>query len=119
MKMVIIHCVPKKLWDAYAKKDFYGNESIEDCGFIHCSEVSAYPFVAPNFKNTKEDLLILAIDTNKVKPEIKWEDLEDCGTKYPHIYGLLNKDAILDVLPHLWNDDRTWVVNKEFKNYEI
>jgi uncharacterized protein (DUF952 family) len=33
-----------------------------------------------------------------VKPEIRYEDLYDAGQEFPHIYGPLNLDAVVDVL---------------------
>lgn len=47
-----------------------------------------------------------------------WEDLRNCGVAYPHIYGLLNTDSVVEVVPHLWNDKREWIVNEELLKYE-
>ncbi len=30
-----------------------------------------------------------------MRAEIKWEDLYDTGFNFPHIYGKLNKDAVI------------------------
>lgn len=114
--MIIIHCVKEDIWKLYENCNYYGKEYMDTCGFIHCSEIETYPLVAPNFKEVKEKLLLLVIDTDKVEPEIKWEDLENCGTKFPHIYGMLNKNAIVNVLPHLWSKDREWIINSELKS---
>ena len=55
--------------------------------------------------------VLLLINTDKVIPEIRWEGSE--GVAFPHIYGLLNTDAVEDILPHLWSEDREWIPNEE------
>ena len=59
--------------------------------------------------------LVLLIDTDKVNSEIKWED--GGGLDFPHIYGLLEKEAISGVFEHIWSEDRTWIPNDELTNY--
>lgn len=112
--MYIFHCVRKCDYDPTA--EFYGEESIQKCGFIHCSDLDTYHLVAPNFRNDPEDRVLLLIDTEKVIPEIKWERSEHWD--FPHIYGLLNTDAVVDVLPHIWSEDRVWVPNAELEHYQ-
>lgn len=99
--MIILHALTKKFWDTYYDKIYYGEYSLEKFGFIHCSDINTYHYVAPNFKDETDKMVLLLIDTDKVEPEIIWEDLRNCGVKFPHIYGLLNKDAIVSILPHL------------------
>lgn len=55
---------------------------------------------------------MLLIDTGKVKSEILWEDLRGCGVEFPHIYGLLNKSAVIAVLPYLRNDKKEWLTER-------
>lgn len=50
-----------------------------------------------------------------VDSKIKWED--GGGINFSHIYGLLNKDAMIGVYNHIWNDERIWVPNDELKEY--
>ena len=116
--MYIIHSLKKDIWNEYKNQKYYGHYSIEKFGFIHCSEISTYKWVAPNFKNETDELVLLVIDTNKLENKVLWEDLRNCGVAYPHIYGLLNTSAVIDVFPHLWSDDREWIVNKEMVKYQ-
>lgn len=111
--MYIIHCLKEKVWNEYKNKEYYGEDSLIKFGFIHCSEISTYQWVAPNFKNETDNLVLLVIDTDKVKNEVIWEDLRNCGVTYPHIYGLLNTDSVVEVVPHLWNDKKEWIMNEE------
>lgn len=113
--MIILHALTKSLWDTYRDQDSYGQRSLDRCGFIHCSDLSTYERVAPNFKDEVQEMLLLVIDTEKVTSPIQWEDLDRCGVRYPHIYGPLNKDAVVMVLPHLWTEQREWLMNEELK----
>lgn len=116
--MYILHCVKESIWDACKSKKYYGEDSINKFGFIHCSETTTYQWVAPNFKNETDNLVLLVIDTDKVENKVIWEDLENYGVAYPHIYGLLNTDAVVEVLPHLWSEDKLWIMNEELEKYE-
>ena len=111
--MYILHSVKKNEFDK--NSEYYGDESIKKFGFIHCSDLDNYYLVAPNFKDEKEERVLLVIDTDKVIVPIKWE--EKCNVKFPHIYGLLNVSAVVDILPHLWSKDKTWIPNEELKKY--
>lgn len=112
--MYIFHCVRKRDYDPSAA--FYGHASIARCGFIHCSDLDTYHLVAPNFKDDHEDRLLLLINTEKVSAPIRWED--GGGADFPHIYGLLNTDAVEVILPHLWSEDRVWIPNPELTQYQ-
>ena len=103
--MTILHCLKEAEWDEYRDKGFYGEGYIDGEGFIHCSDIHTFHRVAPNFKNISEPMVILCIDTSKVKANVRWEDLYGEGTAYPHIYGLLNLDAVTDVLPFLRDEN--------------
>ena len=113
--MYIIHSVNKEEFNNEIKTGSYGRKSLEKFGFIHCSDLDTYYLVATNFKEDLNDRLVLLIDTEKVIPEIKWED--GGGIDFPHIYGLLNKDAIVGVYNHIWNKERVWLPNEELKEY--
>ena len=113
--MYIIHSAIKKEFEEEIKTGSYGRTSIKKCGYIHCSDMDTYYLVAPNFKDENIDRLVLVIDTDKVENEIKWED--GGGLDFPHIYGLLNKDAIVAVYEHLWSEDRVWIPNAELNQY--
>ena len=111
--MIILHATTKKSWSSCENLDFYGEHCINNCGFIHCSDIDTYHLVAPKFKNEVEEMVILVINTCKVSSKILWEDFNGTGVSFPHIYGMLNKDAIVTILPHIWNKNKEWVPNRE------
>lgn len=113
--MYIIHSVNKEDFENEIKSGSYGSSSLKNFGFIHCSDLDTYYLVAPKFKNDTKERLLLVIDTDMVNSEIKWEN--GGMFDYPHIYGLLKKDAIVDTFKHIWSEDGTWVPNVELSKY--
>ena len=111
--MYILHSVKKNEFNI--EDNYYGHASIKKFGYIHCSDLDTYGLVAPNFKDEKEERVLLVINTDKVKADIKWED--GGGYDFPHIYGLLNVDAIEAVLPHLWSLEKEWIPDDELKKF--
>ncbi|RSD28419.1 DUF952 domain-containing protein [Mesobacillus subterraneus] len=117
--MIILHCITESKWNECKGKTSYGEESVEAFGFIHCSSIDDFWRVAPNFKSVKEPLLLLCIDSSKVTAEIKWEDHDHCGREYPHIYGELNLDSVVKVVPFLKNEKGDFVLNKELEHHDF
>jgi len=53
-------------------------------------------------------LLLLTIDTDKVGPEIRYENLEGGSQLFPHIYGPLPVRAVMNVTPMVPSPDGTF-----------
>jgi glutathione S-transferase len=68
-------------------------------GFIHASTASQVALVANAFYQGEPDLLLLIIDTERVGPELRYEQVPGQPDPYPHIYGPLNLDAVLETRP--------------------
>ena len=45
------------------------------------------------------DLVLLVIDPERVRPELRYEHVPGQDRPYPHIYGPLNADAVLAARP--------------------
>jgi uncharacterized protein (DUF952 family) len=93
----IFHITPRKDWEKAKTAGFYQAESLETEGFIHCSTSAQIVKVANNFFKNQTDLLLLFIDSDKVKPEIIY-DFVTVNETFPHIYGALNNDAVFKVI---------------------
>ena len=85
--------------EAFAKDQaaFYSPELFQDEGFIHCSTADQIIRVADTRFRGQSGLLLLCLDTNKVKAEIRYENLEGGQELFPHIYGQINTEAIVQV----------------------
>ena len=83
---------------AYVPPDF------ERDGFIHCTDGAANVAEVAN-RYYRDDLrmyIALIIDKRRVAASIVYEDDERI---YPHIYGSLNRDAIVSVAPMVRGSD--------------
>lgn len=63
-------------------------------GFIHCCAEAQIQTVIGNHFQEHSGLLLLRIDPEAVQAEIRYEPGTG-GELYPHIYGLLNRDAVV------------------------
>jgi uncharacterized protein (DUF952 family) len=68
-------------------------------GFIHTSAAGQVARVANSFYRGEPDLLLLVIDAARVEEEIRYEPVPGQAQPYPHIYGPLNIDAVIQTRP--------------------
>jgi glutathione S-transferase len=68
-------------------------------GFIHASTAEQVPLVADAFYRDAPDLVLLVIDTERVGSPIRYEQVPGQPDPYPHIYGPLNLDAVVETRP--------------------
>ncbi len=81
------------------------DRSLEDEGFIHCSNRDQVQGVADRFYRSRTDVLLLTIDTSKVEAEVRTEN------GFPHIYGPLPIEAVVRVASVPWGDDGRLLVS--------
>ncbi|WP_414620050.1 DUF952 domain-containing protein [Calothrix sp. CCY 0018] len=93
----IFHITPRQDWEKASSEGIYRADSLETEGFIHCSTSAQLVKVANNFFRNQKDLLLLFIDSDQVKPEIRYDSVTE-NEKFPHIYGALNNDAVFKVI---------------------
>jgi uncharacterized protein (DUF952 family) len=85
----------------------YRADSLDTEGFIHCSTRDQVIWVANHLYHGKTALVLLVIDPDRVHAEIKYETVEGFGA-FPHIYGELNADAIVQIIDFPPNSDGTF-----------
>ena len=89
---MIVHICEQEAWKAAQSSGEYRPTSLDYEGFIHCSRPEQLLEVANRFYRDAPELLLLWIDPNKVKANIRWEAAD--GGTYPHIYGPLDIEAV-------------------------
>ena len=109
----IMHITTASEWEEAKKSEIYTALSLRTAGFIHCSLVNQIESVANHIFKGQNGLVLLEIDEDKLKSEVKYEDLFNEGQNYPHIYGPLNIDAVLRVLPFPPENDGNFKLPKE------
>jgi len=98
MRTIII-TTTDKFWEEALEKGAYAQSTIDstldEVGFIHATNPDqVVPMLNRHFTN-RDDILLLLVDIDKVKPEIKFEaPLSGGAGLFPHIYGPLNIGAV-------------------------
>lgn len=101
---LILHITQRETWREAKLADTYRGDTLESEGFIHCSTPTQVIMVANMFYANQSDLVLLCIDAEKVKAEIRYEGVEE-GELFPHIYGALNIDAVVKVVDFEGGED--------------
>ena len=73
--------------------------SLAEVGFIHASAAHQVAPVANALYGDATGLVVLVIDAGRVGAPIRYERVPGSADPFPHIYGPLNADAVVQVLP--------------------
>ena len=90
------HLVPQKYFDALDPNIDYTPEPFAREGFIHCTDGADEMARVANafYKSNSEPHYYLYIDKDRVRARIQYDG---AAKLYPHIYGALNRDAIVAI----------------------
>lgn len=93
--MVVYHIVLPEVWAAF-DTDLYRAASLESEGFIHCSFADQLDGVLERYYSGAESVVIIGVETDVLMSRMIKEP--STGNEiYPHIYGPINRDAIVSV----------------------
>ena len=92
----IYHIATKKDWLFAIEVGGYTCDSLEKDGFIHCCFESQIDFVLSEFFNDRDELVLLKMDPEKIAAKIIEENSEGGEELFPHVYEVINFEAILD-----------------------
>jgi uncharacterized protein (DUF952 family) len=96
---VIFHVTTAAEWETAKEKGVYTTPSLQAEGFIHCSTDDAQVAgVLQRYFSDKTDLIKLMIDTDKLTSRFIYEWSPSTADTFPHIYGPLNLDAVIDTI---------------------
>lgn len=91
----IFHITARSDWEAAQTLGRYEADSLKSEGFIHLSRPHQVLSVADFLFKDKKDLVLLQVGEELVTSPVKYEGKEN--NLFPHIYGPLNLNAILNV----------------------
>ena len=96
--MITYHLVPKTYYESCDPNAPYKPGDFDKDGFIHCTDGidNVVEIGDRYYKDRAGAWLLLVIERTKVDAPVRYEDPERL---YPHIYGALNRDAIVEVVP--------------------
>lgn len=101
---MIFHITTWDEWMRTKEAGFYTPSSLATEGFIHCSTREQVIMVANQFYRGQTGLVLLCINEAQIASEVRFEPPAEAhptiGGKqlFPHIYGPLNVDAVVQAL---------------------
>jgi uncharacterized protein (DUF952 family) len=102
---IILHITQRTNWEKDSVD--YQTESLVTEGFIHCSTPEQVLPVANAVFKGQSDLVLLVIDPQKLTFPLKYEapvqtltanPEQEIQQRFPHLYGPLNRDAVIKVI---------------------
>ncbi|MFI9188556.1 DUF952 domain-containing protein [Streptomyces californicus] len=118
MAELLLHLAEAPLWEAARGTGTYEmstrGRTLHDEGFIHLSLPHQLPGVARMLYGNEEaadvggrDLVVLVVDPARLTALVRFEAMKPGGEEFPHLYGPLPVDAVVEVLPlETWYDER-------------
>jgi NAD(P)-dependent dehydrogenase (short-subunit alcohol dehydrogenase family)/uncharacterized protein (DUF952 family) len=95
----ILHITTRDRWEQAVAEGEYRSDDLATEGFIHCLTSEQLPYVYGKFYKGGTGLVVLRIDSERLKPPLKWENPHEKWKLFPHIYGPINPDAVVEVVP--------------------
>lgn len=93
---LIFHITTREAWKEYQTNGNYEPESLESDGFIHFTTGDMLEETANRLFPEQDRILLLVIDVSTLGENIKYEKDEETGNRYPHLYGPLSTNAVID-----------------------
>ena len=94
---VIFHITTLQEWEKAKPTGHYASPSLVSEGFNHCCTDSQVEGVLKRYFSGKTDLVKLHIDPAKLKSQLVYDWSPSVQDTFPHIYGPINVDAVLEV----------------------
>jgi uncharacterized protein (DUF952 family) len=103
---VILHLLPESQWRELRHRSEYAPDAYAADGFVHCSPDDAVMLAVADsyYSGAAEPLVVMALDEGRLSSEVRWEDPSPApppgvapGTRFPHVYGPLDLDAVTGV----------------------
>ena len=91
----IYHVVMPDYWQQFEAKTAYTPPTFAEEGFIHCCTKAQIEYVLSTYFKGVAEIVLLKIDKTRLTSELKVEPAN--GQYFPHIYGAINKAAIITI----------------------
>ena len=105
---ITYHMVPRKYYESLSESEDYFPAQFPQDGFIHCTDgeyiVSVIAFNI--FRRLDDELLVMFIDKERVIATVQYDDPDKL---FPHIYGGLNRNAIVKISQMVRDRKGDWI----------
>jgi uncharacterized protein (DUF952 family) len=105
---VLLHLCPSDEWSSARIRGELRPESLTSAGFIHLSAPDQVHLPANRIYRGRTDLVLLHIDPARLDSPIRWEHgvpTDPDSMLFPHLYGALPIDAVINVTSYRPGDD--------------
>lgn len=102
---MIFHLALRADWEEALENNRYPwstrDVAVAESGFVHCSFERQWPDVRRRFYDdlVNEELVLLVIDESRLRSSVVIEQLLGAPEPFPHIYGEIDLEAIVEVRP--------------------
>ena len=93
---LIYHVTTSRWWNKFSSSEAYETETLAREKFIHCSTREQVKGVLKRYYANQMELVLLHINPTLLQPELRYE-VATFGQLFPHVYGPINKEAIVRV----------------------
>lgn len=100
----IVHALSRADWQSFQEHGEYRPSSLDTQGFVHCSKPGQIVVVADVNHADSAELVLLLLDESSLDSPVRYETSEDGESAYPHVYGPLTLDAVLDSFPFVQDE---------------
>ena len=95
---VVFHITTAAAWEAARRAGVYEPTSLANEGFIHFCDLEQVVSVADRAFRGTPDLVLLCVASLRLDAPLRYEHVEEAGERFPHFYGPLNLDAVVDAV---------------------
>lgn len=105
---IVLHLMPATEWHRLGDGEPIANPSLASEGFIHCTDDPGVMLQIANayYAAQPGDFVVLEVDVERLSSPCIWEDPAHIGgsgesfaPQFPHIYGPIDRDAVVAVQP--------------------
>ena len=102
---IVFHITTAAAWEAARRAGVYEPASLATEGFIHLSDVEQVIRVADRAFRGTPGLVLLCVASARLDAPLRYELIEDAGERFPHLYGPLNVDAVVEAVAFVEGPD--------------
>lgn len=119
---MIFHLVERAEWEKASVAGEYAPESLRAGGFLHCSTLAQLVATANAWFRGRRGLVVLCIDEARLDAPLRFESSvaqgdPRAGEVFPHLYGVLKPDAVIEVVAFPCDSAGKFTLPKELHSY--
>ena len=118
MSVVVLHLMPRETWQRLVPGEPITNPSLETEGFIHCTDERDVLLQVANafYRSVPGDFVVLHVAVADLTSACIWEapahingSGESFAASFPHIYGPIDREAVVGLDAVLRDADGAFV----------